>query len=73
MATTLNPSAQTAFLQIQSAFQELAAQFHFLTNHELLDADGWLEAFIALDHARLARDHYLQGQYQLALDALPEF
>ena len=70
--------------QIRGAYLELAAQIEFLEGynemakpvtreHVGLDHEYWSEAarqFAAVEHAR---HRYMEGEYQSAIDALPEF
>jgi len=66
-------TAQQAEDAIQGAFLEVAAQIDWGAQNWDLDNPYWDDIAETLQQVESARQHYLTGEYQLAVKALPEF
>jgi len=58
---------------VEGAFREVAGSIDWLAMHIPFNEPLWDEVLAQLQQVELARQRYLEGEYDLALKALPEF
>jgi hypothetical protein len=70
---TTKITAHDTTLLIQGSFQEVATQIEWLANQKHFYDPRWEQAEKDFQAVMLARQRYLEGEYELATKALPEF